>query len=175
MQRLCQTLYIIDLKQINKILPYQQVNLNASFVGLNKCVRLNCMQNLYVLSIYTQGLIFIKTTHMHTYHAHIYFTLPQSAMASSVLGHIAQAIPQLSYVGRLIPMPIGPHPLPMVEIHIPADILTSAIEKIAVLREGLSVLIHPVQYDELAAHSSQALWLGEKLVLNLSFFNNNTS
>ena len=107
---------------------------------------------------------------MHTYHAHIYFTLQQSALAASVLSNIAQAIPQLSYVGRLIPMPIGPHPQPMFEIHIPAAILPSALEKIAVLREGLSVLIHPVQQDELAAHSTQAQWLGEKLTLNLSIF-----
>ena len=107
---------------------------------------------------------------MHPYHAHIYFTLPQTALAASVRDNIAQAIPQLSYVGRLIPMPIGPHPLPMFEMHIPAVILQSALEKIEVLREGLSVLIHPVQHDELAAHSTQAQWLGEKLMLNLGIF-----
>jgi aromatic ring-cleaving dioxygenase len=83
------------------------------------------------------------------YHAHIYFTLDELALAAQVRDAIAHAIPQLTYVGRLIPMPIGPHPKPMFEIHIPVEILASAIQTIDRLREGLSVLIHPVQHDEL--------------------------
>jgi aromatic ring-cleaving dioxygenase len=104
---------------------------------------------------------------MHPYHAHIYFTLEELALAAQVRDAIAHAIPQLTYVGRLIPMPIGPHPKPMFEIHIPAEILASAIQTIDRLREGLSVLIHPVQHDELAAHTADAKWLGTVLTLNL--------
>ena len=104
---------------------------------------------------------------MHPFHAHIYFTLEEIALAEKVRTNIAQAIPQLSYVGRLIPMPIGPHSLPMFEIHIPVQIIESAKATIDNLREGLSVLIHPVQHDELEAHTAKAIWLGKPLPLNL--------
>ena len=102
------------------------------------------------------------------FHAHIYFTKQSIHLAVNVRQNIAQAIPQLSYVGELIPMPIGPHPMPMFEIHIPTNALDSAIATIDTLREGLSVLIHPVQHDELDAHTIAAKWLGTELLLNLS-------
>lgn len=108
---------------------------------------------------------------MHAYHAHIYFTLAQTGLATQVRHNILQAIPELSYTGQLIPMPIGPHPLPMFELHIPTAIKAQAIASIDALRTGLSVLIHPLQQDELAAHSTDAIWLGRELTLNLAMFN----
>lgn len=107
---------------------------------------------------------------MRPYHAHIYFTVDEIPKATHVREVIAQAIPQLSYVGRLIPMPIGPHPKPMFEIHIPISIAESAIATIDHLRDGLSVLIHPVQHDELEAHTLKARWLGTPLPLHLAIF-----
>ena len=101
------------------------------------------------------------------YHAHIYFTLDEMALASQVRENILKALPQLSYTGQLIPIPIGPHPKPMFEIHIPAANINYAMASIDALRQGLSVLIHPVQHDEMAAHTIDSRWLGEKLPLNL--------
>lgn len=105
---------------------------------------------------------------MNTYHAHIYFSAHEIDHALQVRENIAKALPQLSYVGRLIQRPIGPHPKPMFEIHIPASEIETITSKIDVLRAGLSVLIHPVQDDELEAHTSSARWLGERLALDLS-------
>ena len=104
---------------------------------------------------------------MPTYHAHIYFQLDEMALATRVRENIIQDIPQLTYTGQLIPISIGPHPKPMFEIHIPEFIINYAIASIDNLREGLSVLIHPVQQDELEAHTSKAQWLGTKLPLKL--------
>lgn len=104
---------------------------------------------------------------MPTYHAHIYFQLDEMALATQVRENIIQDIPQLTYTGQLIPISIGPHPKPMFEIHIPESIINYAIASIDNLREGLSVLIHPVQQDELEAHTSKAQWLGTKLPLKL--------
>ena len=101
------------------------------------------------------------------YHAHIYFDLAAMALASQVRANIIRNLPQLTYKGQLIPMPIGPHPKPMFEIHIPAADIKYAMVTIDALRQGLSVLIHPVQHDEMAAHTDVARWLGEKLPLNL--------
>ena len=105
---------------------------------------------------------------IQTYHAHIYFTLNEMALATQVRNNILSALPQLTYTGQLIPIAIGPHPLPMFEIHIPAASINLAMATMDDLREGLSVLIHPVQADELDAHTGGARWLGEKLMLNLN-------
>jgi DOPA 4,5-dioxygenase len=55
----------------------------------------------------------------------------------------------------------------MFEMHIPASHINLAMATIDKLRGELSVLIHPVQHDEMAAHTADARWLGEKLKLNL--------
>jgi DOPA 4,5-dioxygenase len=104
---------------------------------------------------------------MHPYHAHIYFSLEQTELAAQVQLALANTIPQLTYIGRLIPMPIGPHTLPMFEIHIPVANLEDTIQTIETLRQGLSVLIHPVQHNELQAHTDLARWLGQPLPLKL--------
>jgi aromatic ring-cleaving dioxygenase len=105
---------------------------------------------------------------IQTYHAHIYFSAEEMTLASQVRGNIIKHLPQLTYTGQLIPISIGPHPKPMFEIHIPAASINFAMATLNELREGLSVLIHPVQADELAAHTSGASWLGEELPLNLN-------
>jgi DOPA 4,5-dioxygenase len=104
---------------------------------------------------------------IHAYHAHIYFALDEIPLATQVRENIIKALPQLTYAGQLIPIAIGPHPKPMFEMHIPASHINLAMASIDELRGGLSVLIHPVQHDEMAAHTADARWLGEKLVLNL--------
>jgi len=107
---------------------------------------------------------------VHTYHAHIYFDLSQRALAQQVHQRIVDAIPALSYIGKLIPKPIGPHPKPMFEIHIPSSALNESITTIDALRDGLDVLIHPVHSDDLAAHTTDAKWLGKPLQLNVAIF-----
>jgi aromatic ring-cleaving dioxygenase len=104
---------------------------------------------------------------MSSFHAHVYFNLEQMMLATKVRENIIQEIPQLTYMGQLIPISIGPHSKPMFELHIPESVINYAIASIDHLREDLSVLIHPVQDDELEAHTSKALWLGAKLPLKL--------
>jgi DOPA 4,5-dioxygenase len=36
-------------------------------------------------------------------------------------------------------------------------------------REGLDILIHPETGDDVEDHTNHALWLGEKLELNIEF------
>ncbi len=104
------------------------------------------------------------------YHAHIYFELEQRTLAEQARLAIIKAIPQLTYVGKLIPMLVGPHPKPMFEMHIPAIVLDKAMIAMEKYREELTVLIHPVQNDELAAHTIDARWLGKPLTLNVDIF-----
>ena len=105
---------------------------------------------------------------IQTYHAHVYFSVDEIALAEQVRDNIIEALPQLTYTGQLIPIAIGPHPMPMFEIHVPAASINYAMATIDSLREGLSVLVHPVQADELDAHTNGARWLGAGLPLNLN-------
>ncbi|MBP7370059.1 MAG: hypothetical protein KA902_01340 [Arenimonas sp.] len=107
---------------------------------------------------------------MHTYHGHIYFSANEITLAMQVRENIAHALPQLTYIGNLIPRPIGPHSKPMFEIHMPASEIGNITATLDHLRQGLSVLIHPVQANELDAHTKSAQWLGTKLALDLSVF-----
>lgn len=105
---------------------------------------------------------------MQIFHGHIYFSTDQAERATEVRQNLANALPQLTYIGKLITQPIGPHAKPMFEIHIPAAEIDRIIPVIDDLRQGLPVLIHPVQEDELEAHTAAARWLGEKLPLDLA-------
>lgn len=69
---------------------------------------------------------------------------------------------------------VGPHPLPMWEAHFSKaynknspDELGRAIIWLMKNRKQHSVLIHPNTNDALKDHSVNAIWLGEKLNLNL--------
>ena len=64
---------------------------------------------------------------IHTYHAHIYFSLDEMALATQVRENIIKELPQLTYAGQLIPIAIGPHPKPMFEMHIPASHINLAM------------------------------------------------
>jgi aromatic ring-cleaving dioxygenase len=108
---------------------------------------------------------------IQSYHAHIYFGLDEMALATQVRENIMKELPQLTYAGQLIPIAIGPHPQPMFEMHIPASHINLAMATIDKLREGLSVLIHPVQTNELEAHTASASWLGIQLKLKLEVLN----
>ena len=104
---------------------------------------------------------------MQIFHGHIYFSEDEIELAAEVRENLSRAIPQLTYIGRLIPKPIGPHSKPMFEIHIPATEIDTITPVIDEMRQGLSVLIHPMQENELEAHTECAKWLGQKLPLDL--------
>lgn len=105
---------------------------------------------------------------MQTYHGHIYFSENEIELAAIVRENLAKAIPQLTYIGKLIPKQIGPHTKPMFEIHIPSSEINEATRMIDEKRQGLSVLIHPVQENEMEAHTVFTKWLGEELPLDLN-------
>lgn len=94
---------------------------------------------------------------IQTFHGHIYFSADETTLATEVRENIIEALPQLTYIDSLTPIFIDPHTKPMFEIHIPASIKNYALASIDGLREGLSVLVHPVQQNELEAHTNSAV------------------
>ena len=143
----------IDVKQVLSLRGSIAVNLSSK-----SCSKIRASTYPFVKKNYKI---------MEKFHAHVYFAESGIELAKQVREDLIVAIPQLTYVGVLIQKPIGPHPKPMFEIHIPAVDINKAALLIDKKRAGLSVLIHPAQEDDLAAHTIFARWLGEKLPLNL--------
>ena len=85
------------------------------------------------------------------------------ALASQVRANIINELPQLTYTGQLIPMPIGSHPKPIFKIHIFSADINYAILTFKSLRQGFSLPIHLVQHDEMAAHTDGARRLSQKI------------
>lgn len=109
---------------------------------------------------------------INSYHVHVYFTSDQRKHAEHV--HYLAAELTLSYddpqpvrVGRMHDAPIGPHPKGQFQIQTSDRALHLIIEMLMLNREQLDVLVHPVTEDELADHTERAMWLGNKLQLNL--------
>lgn len=106
------------------------------------------------------------------YHAHVYFALEQKDRAEVVRTKLCEVLGNQVRISRLVPRPIGPHPLPMFEIDFEGKDLLRVRTLIDQNRDGLSVLIHPNTGDDLADHRDHSEWLGETLTLNLDFLKN---
>ena len=74
------------------------------------------------------------------------------------------------FVGDLIPKAIGPHPVPMFEANFTLPFFDEMIAWLNLHRGRLSILVHPLSGNGLYDHTDGAIWLGEKIALNLSIF-----
>jgi len=61
---------------------------------------------------------------------------------------------------------VGPHPKPQFEIHFLEGALPTVLPLIEA--SGLRALVHPLTDDDLADHTSLAVWIGEPIPLDLS-------
>jgi DOPA 4,5-dioxygenase len=111
------------------------------------------------------------TTERAPYHAHVYYELGNSAAAERLHRKLSDAkgvgdLSSVLFVGELRDKSVGPHPKPQFEIHFREDALPSVLPLIR--QSGLTALVHPLTDDDLADHTSLALWIGEPLPLDHS-------
>lgn len=100
------------------------------------------------------------------FHAHIYFDSSSCDTAARVReGLNAQFDVRL---GRWHDKPIGPHPKAMYQVAFLPDQFDKVVPWLMLNHEGLDILIHPETGDDVADHTEHALWLGEKLELNIN-------
>lgn len=71
-----------------------------------------------------------------------------------------------------IEVPVGPHPYPMFEAHINDSNKDFIISEILKVNKLSPVLVHKKTGNHLFDHTDGATWLGERLDLNLAFFDN---
>ena len=104
------------------------------------------------------------------YHAHIYYDASDRPVAEQLHSELrtrsgAGDLVDVVFVGEMTDRPVGPHPVPQYEVHFYAKALPAILEKIKTYR--LRALVHRLTDDDLADHTSQALWIGEPLTLDL--------
>ncbi|MZR29131.1 DOPA 4,5-dioxygenase family protein [Sneathiella litorea] len=105
------------------------------------------------------------------YHAHIYFrpeTKPAAAAVREQLGAMFDVA-----LGRWHDKPVGPHPISMYQVAFATREFEKIVPWLMLNRQGLDILVHPETGNDLEDHRDHALWLGEKLTLNLEMFQTN--
>ncbi len=101
------------------------------------------------------------------YHAHIYYDDASRPVASTLRGAIEQRFDVV--MGRWRDEPVGPHPQAMYQVSFASDLFDRLVPWLMLNRSGLVVLVHPsTTGDDVFDHSEAAMWLGEKLELDLS-------
>jgi DOPA 4,5-dioxygenase len=105
------------------------------------------------------------------YHAHIYYDLGDRAAAERLQRKLrgakgAGAFASVIFVGEMRDKSVGPHPKPQFEVHFREDALPGVLPLIEA--SGLTALVHPLTDDDLADHTSLAVWVGEPLPLDHS-------
>jgi DOPA 4,5-dioxygenase len=99
------------------------------------------------------------------FHAHVYFDPPTRTTALVVRDGLAERFDV--ELGRIHDRPMGPHPKSMYQVKFAPGEFSALVQWLMLNHAGLDVLIHPETGDAVADHTEQALWLGEKLALNI--------
>jgi aromatic ring-cleaving dioxygenase len=105
------------------------------------------------------------------FHAHIYYGASDRSAAAQLHSALKAKkgtgeLTEVIFVGEMTDRAVGPHPIPQYEVHFYGKALPTVLERIKV--NGLRALVHRLTDDDLADHTSQALWIGEPLALDLS-------
>lgn len=102
---------------------------------------------------------------MAQWHIHIYQRNFQDMIASEAMVERFRKHYHFEY-SRQFTSPVGPHPLPMHLIVLnwrKADFIPWLYKN----KGELSILIHPMLDNEVAAHTTQAIWLGTPIPIDL--------
>lgn len=103
------------------------------------------------------------------YHVHVYFDSQQLETASQLHRELADEFKVAP--GRIVPVPVGPHPTGMFQLVIASSQFGSIVEWLLHHRRGLDVLVHAVSGNDLKDHTERCFWLGQSHVLKLEALN----
>lgn len=99
------------------------------------------------------------------YHAHVYYEPATRELAARLRDALGERFDVI--LGRWHDLPVGPHPKSMYQVAFGADQFDKVVPFLMLNRAGLDVLVHPETGDDLVDHRDHALWLGQKLPLDL--------
>jgi aromatic ring-cleaving dioxygenase len=104
---------------------------------------------------------------IQNFHAHVYYDPATREAAAQVRDAIAEQFEV--ELGRWRNEPVGPHPKSMYQVKFAPELFGRIVPWLMLNHQGLDVLIHPSTKDDVGDHTHRALWLGEKLALNIDF------
>ena len=99
------------------------------------------------------------------WHAHIYFTADDKAVAEALREDFTRNAAIL-FVGAMASGPAGPHPVPQYEVHFREGALDAI--RAMIVASGLTALVHPLTDDDLADHTTLGQWIGDPVELDLT-------
>lgn len=102
---------------------------------------------------------------IESFHAHVYFDPTTRDAAERVRESLGERF-QVQ-LGRWHDQLVGPHTKPMYQVAFAVDQFDKVVPWLMIHRQGLDILVHPNTGDAVADHRDHALWLGEKLAVNL--------
>ncbi len=107
------------------------------------------------------------TIKITVFHAHIYYDAVSRDQAACVRSGLSAKFDV--QLGRWHDNPIGPHPKGMYQVLFSPNQFGEVVPWLMLNREDLDILVHPETGDDVADHTKNSLWLGEKLELNIEF------
>ncbi|MEP0879372.1 DOPA 4,5-dioxygenase family protein [Funiculus sociatus GB2-M2] len=105
------------------------------------------------------------TVEIKNFHAHVYFDLESREAAARIREGLDARFEV--HFGRWHDAIVGPHPKSMYQVLFSPQQFGEVVPWLMLNREGLDILIHPTTGDDVIDHTDHALWLGEKLPLNI--------
>ena len=107
----------------------------------------------------------------HDFDAHIYFKPTEFDVITGLKEALAREIQSAEiFIGDIIPEPIGPHTLPMLEVNFSKAQYNQIVGWLERERKGLNILVHPQSGDDYDDHTQGAVWLGQAVPLKLEVF-----
>ena len=108
----------------------------------------------------------LDTDVIEDYHAHVYYDAA-SKEAAARLRAAVEARFEVT-MGRWHDKPVGPHPRWSYQIAFKPAVFGGLVPWLALNRDGLVIFVHPNTGQDLPDHAECAIWLGEKVELDLS-------
>ncbi|MES2803845.1 MAG: DOPA 4,5-dioxygenase family protein [Bdellovibrionota bacterium] len=106
----------------------------------------------------------------HDFDAHIYFSTSQLEVIKLLREKICTEFKTNEiFVGDIIPEPIGPHTLPMLEVNFSQAQYSAFVSWLDQERNVLNILVHPQSGNDYNDHTTGAVWLGKSVPLKLEF------
>ena len=108
----------------------------------------------------------LDTDVIEDYHAHVYYDAASKETAARLRAGVEARFEVT--MGRWHDKPVGPHPRWSYQIAFKPEVFATLLPWLALNRDGLVIFIHPNTGEDLTDHAERAIWLGEKVELDLS-------
>jgi len=99
------------------------------------------------------------------FHAHVYYDPGTREVAAQVREGLAARFDVR--LGRWHDKPVGPHPKAMYQVAFSPAEFSRIVPWLMLNRAGLDILVHAETGDDVTDHTAHAMWLGEKLALDI--------